>query len=323
MRAPSSRVEETLARSPIAADVLRGLTASPKSLPARLFYDARGSELFEEITRLPEYYPTSCELEIFETFAEPIVTLAESPRAVVELGAGSAYKTRVLLSELQRQSPDVCFYPIDVSAAALDMARASLARELPTLSVKPIVGRYRAALETIHHVKGSKLVLFIGSSIGNYEIEDAKLLLADLRQALSHGDRLLLGTDLRKDPAVLLPAYDDSAGVTAAFNKNVLARINRELGGHFALSRFRHVAIWNDERSRIEMHLESVAAQRVRIDALELDVELLERERIHTENSHKFTAQVIGELLHAGQFALEERWTDRRGYFAVTLARAV
>lgn len=309
------------ALSPIAEDVRAGLTAKPKHLPARLFYDAEGSALFEVITTLPEYYLTRSELEIFNRHAPQIMARAGSDLTLVELGAGTAQKTRVLIRALLDRQPQVTFFPVDVSATALQVAARSLSGEFPNLTLRLVVGRYRSGLESLRGVAGRKLVLFIGSSVGNYDPPDAIALLRDFAAALSPGDALLLGTDMAKDPDLLIPAYDDAAGVTERFNKNMLARINRELGGHFDLSRFRHVALWNAAASRIEMHLESTRLQKVKIDGLELEIALQAGERIHTENSYKFTDKMVSSIISEAGYDLEESWYDPRRWFGVHLAR--
>jgi dimethylhistidine N-methyltransferase len=310
--------------SEIARAVLRGLTASPKTLPPWLFYDERGSELFEAITELPEYYLTRAEREIFERDGAAIMEVAGggADATIVELGAGTAAKTQVLLAAEAARRGAVTYVPVDVSAPALELARARLAAEEPRVAVHPWLASHDDAFPRLRTLRGRKVVLFIGSSIGNYEGGDAVGLLAGLRGGLAAGDALVLGTDLRKDPAVLVPAYDDAAGVTAAFNKNVLARINRELGGRFDLDRFRHVALWNPARSRIEMHLESAGDQVVAVEGLHLTVRLRDRERIHTESSVKYDDAMVDGLLGAAGFRRERSWRDEDGRFAVHLARA-
>lgn len=306
----------------LAADVREGLSANPRRLPPRLFYDAEGSALFEEITRLPEYYLTRTEEALLERHAGEMIAAASQGERLtaVELGAGSARKTVHLLRALVQAQGGGVFVPVDVSPAALELARASVTAAVPGLSVEPLEGRYRIALEALRHRPGRKLVLFIGSSIGNFDPDEALELLRDFRAGLSEGDSLLLGTDLAKDPAILQRAYDDDAGVTARFNKNVLARINRELGGNFDLDAFRHVALWNLERSRIEMHLESTREQDVTIAALDLTVHFAQGERLHTENSYKFDPARVDALLTAAGFSPRQRWTDPPGWFALTLA---
>jgi L-histidine Nalpha-methyltransferase len=286
-----------------------------------LFYDAVGTQLFEEITQLPEYYPTRTELAIFQEQGLEMVRQAGVPPTLVELGVGSAYKTKVLIAALLDLRERVTFIPIDVSAQALKLASQRLAPVFLKLDIKPLQAEYDEALETISATPGTKLVLFIGSSVGNFEPDEALAFLAATRDALSPGSCLLLGTDLRKAPELLEAAYNDSAGVTAAFNLHVLERINKELGGHFDTRRFRHFAHFDPEHSRIEMHLQSVGPQRVAIDALELEISFEPNERIHTENSYKFTVQGAQSLLARAGFENVRSWTDQRGWFGVHLAR--
>lgn len=307
--------------SPIAEDVLDGLCGTPKSLPPKLFYDQPGSELFEEITALPEYYLTRTEQQILEEHSRDMVARAGSDLTVVELGAGTAAKTRTLLRALCNVQRSVAFYPVDVSPSALETARARLHCEFPQLQVHALVADYTYGLPQLATMNGRKLVLYIGSSIGNFEPMEGAAMLARIRHSLSDDDALLLGTDLAKDKRVLIPAYDDAAGVTARFNKNVLARINRELGGEFDLDRFRHVAEWNPDDSRMEMYLESEIAQSVRIRDLGTFVQFAAGERIHTENSYKFTRAMITSILRNAGFTLERTWSDRRKWFALHLAR--
>jgi L-histidine N-alpha-methyltransferase len=326
----TSAVSRDLSRaivSTIADDVRRGLEATPKTLPAYLFYDAEGSALYEQITDLPEYYLTRAEREIFETHSGDIVArvgaVAGRALRVIEMGAGSASKTEVLLRAAVAQQGRCAYVPIDVSSAAIHMARRRLRSVLPEVAVSPLIMKHEQALHVLHEASAaSSLVLFIGSSVGNFEDQDAAALLGGLRDALGAGTWLLLGTDLRKSPEILLPAYDDSAGVTAAFNKNLLARINRELGGRFRLDRFRHVARWNDGASRIEMHLQSTLAQEIVIDELDLCVRFEAGETIHTESSIKYDLPRVQRLLGAGGFAIDTTFHDAARRFALHLARA-
>ena len=324
---PGARAHR-VAPSPIAADVRRGLLALPKSLPAYLFYDEAGSKLYERITELPEYYLARAEREIFERCADDIVTRAGAggkagDLGVVELGAGTATKTVVLLRALLSRQPRCLYVPIDVSASAAVEAEARLALELPAVRVRPLVMSHTEALGALRGIEGPLLALFIGSSVGNFEDAEASALLRAVHDALGPTASLLLGTDLRKSPEVLVPAYDDAAGVTAAFDKNILARINRELGGHFDLARFRHLARWNDAASRIEMHLESTVRQDVAIDALGLRVSFEERETIHTESSIKYDLPRVDRLLADGGFRRETTYYDEAHRFGVHFARAI
>jgi dimethylhistidine N-methyltransferase len=310
---------------PVARAVRSGLSRGAKSLPPWLFYDTLGSEQFERITELPEYYLTRAEREIFQTHADAIVELAAGTSGealrVVELGAGTATKSQVLLRAVVRRQRRCLFVPVDVSGAALDIAQRRLAREEPNVEVRPLVLSHEEAARRLSGVAPKRFVLFIGSSIGNFDEPEAVALLSRVRRGLAAGDALLLGADRRKCLERLLPAYDDAAGVTAAFNKNVLARINCELGGEFDLDAFEHVALWNDELSRVEMHLESKRAQRVRIAELRVTVSFAEGERIHTESSHKYSDDHVRELLTRSGFCLERTFTDREQLFGVHVAR--
>src|SRR5256885_12034818 len=247
--------------SEIVGDVFEGLTKTPKSLPPRLFYDAAGSALFEEITRLPEYYLTRTEAALLEKYSAEIAKRVGANVSVIELGAGTAAKTGTILKALSQRQLRVNYYPVDISSSALQVAVESLNGSYPQVRVQPVATNYVADSGFLESVSGRKLVLYLGSSIGNFEPEEALELLQRMRAHMDEGDSLLLGTDLVKDTSVLLPAYDDAQGVTSRFNKNILARINRELGGNFNLSLFCHIALWNTERSRIEMHLESTLDQ--------------------------------------------------------------
>jgi L-histidine Nalpha-methyltransferase len=307
--------------SPIAEDVLRGLSASPRDLPPKLFYDATGSHLFEQITETPEYYPTRTERAILRDFAGEMVRQAANNLTLVELGAGSASKTQVLIEALLRRQLRADFYPVDVSSSALQSALATLNGHFPRLRVAPIVADYTHHLPDLKLLPGRKLVLFLGSTIGNFEPDEAGAFLKSIRRSLQPGDALLIGFDLIKDADVLDAAYNDAKGVTAAFNKNVLARINRELGGSFDLDAFEHVAFWNRRKSRIEMHLESVYEQTAWVEDLGRGFHFEKGERIHTENSYKFNMSSIRRLLRRAGFKLEKSWTDDQDWFCEALAR--
>lgn len=315
----------SLRHSVLGSEVFRGLSATPKTLSPWLFYDERGSLLFEQITDLPEYYVTRTERSILAEHAEEILDEAAGSQqlALVELGAGTASKTGLLLAAAARRQGAVDYYPIDVSESALAEAKRHLELELAGVHVHTRVGDYTEGLGMIEAAGMRKLVLYIGSSIGNFEPADATELLADVRAQLAPGDHLLLGADQVKNLAVLLAAYNDAAGVTAAFNRNVLTRINRELGANFPIEGFTHDARWNPTRSRIEMHLRSNAAHTVALPALDLNVHFAQGETIHTENSYKFTDAVILSMLDSAGFALRREWKDVQGWFAVYLAEAV
>jgi L-histidine Nalpha-methyltransferase len=316
------------AQTRIGAEVLRGLSAKPKTLSPWLFYDAEGSRLFERITELPEYYVTRAEREIFVARADEIIASAgDGQLSLYELGAGTASKTGLLLRAAVRRQGKVGYHAIDISGSALDDAKQSLEGDIPGVSIQPIVADYTDGLENValgqRQLGERRLFLYIGSSIGNFEMPFALRILRDVRRQLLPGDSLLLGADLVKDRHVLLQAYDDAAGVTAAFNKNVLVRINRELGSNFNPQLFRHRARWNEECSRIEMHLESLITQIVFVPALDLQVRLGRAETIHTENSYKFTDEQVNGLLGRAGFNVIRLWKDERGWFGEYLARAV
>jgi dimethylhistidine N-methyltransferase len=308
--------------SPIAEDVLHGLTKLPKTLSPKLFYDAAGSELFERITELSEYYPTATERGILRQYAAEIVQQTGDSHVIVELGAGSASKTTLVLDGFVKTGQPITYYPVDVSAAALDFCSERMSEVLPTIHVVPKVLDFTHAMPQFRQIAGRKLFLFIGSSIGNFEPLEAGLFLKQVRSSMNPGDALLLGTDMRKSSEVLIPAYDDSEGITAAFNKNLLVRLNRELNADFDLDTFAHRIIWNDELSRIEMHLESLRDQVVNVDALALSLEFRKGETIHTENSYKFTMPIIEAIAGNGGFTIEHTWTDPKQWFTVHLLRA-
>jgi dimethylhistidine N-methyltransferase len=300
--------------------------SSPKWLPSWLFYDTAGSRLFDEITRLPEYYLTRTERAILNQRAGEIISRAAGDHALrlVELGAGSADKTRLLLTAATERQDTVFYEPVDVSASALVEAQIRIEEEIPGVLVCPRVEDYTRDLELDSTLPTERrLVLYIGSSIGNFEPGESLLLLERVRAALEPGDCILLGVDLVKDEAVLQAAYDDMAGVTAAFNRNVLVRLNRELDADFHPERFAHRAVWNSTESRMEMHLVSDCDQTVWLPAIDLRVNFKQGESIHTENSYKFQPGSAEALLTKAGFTPEAMWTDARGWFAVCLARVV
>ncbi len=307
--------------SPIAAEVYDGLTRKPKSLSPKLFYDAMGSKLFERITELPEYYLTRTERAILAAYSGDIIAAAGRGLSLIELGAGTASKTRLLIRAALNRQSTMAFYPIDVSRSALDEAVASLNGDFPGLRVMPVVDDYSRGLGQLAKLPGRKLLLYLGSSIGNFEPMQAGAMLRMMRSSLHPGDALLLGTDMVKPAEILVPAYDDAQGVTAAFNKNILAHINRELAANFNLDNFIHVALWNPECSRMEMYLESTSPQVVEIRQLGTRIHLNKGERIHTENSYKFTQSILDAILDMAGFVPEHTWMDEKGWFALHLAR--
>lgn len=320
----------------VATEVRAGLTAHPRTLSPWLFYDETGSQLFEAITELPEYYLTRTERDIFTAHADEILREAagdgKQRLTLIELGAGTATKTGILLAAAVRQQGSVVYQPVDVSESALVLASENISANIPGVSVRSQVADYTTqALPLDRLAEFRTLALYIGSSIGNFSPAAAAALLRNLRAQLLPGDKLLVGTDLgpgeHKNASTLLAAYNDAAGTTAAFNRNVLERLNRELGANFDLAQFEHKAIWNEEHSRIEMHLESRRQQQVHIPAnsaggaLSLNFEA--GETIHTENSYKFNPASVERLLRSADFAIKRSWQDDQELFAVTLATAV
>jgi L-histidine Nalpha-methyltransferase len=312
--------DDDLARE-LRADVRSGLTMMPKSLPPKWFYDARGSELFEEITRLPEYYPTRAEREVLVAHAGDIARTTNA-KTLVELGSGSSEKTRLLLDAFRAHGTLGAFVPLDVSDTALLSAMQRIVVDYPALDVHGIVGDFTRHLGHLPS-GGRQVVAFLGGTIGNLLPAERALFLAALRAALEPGDWLLLGTDLVKDPATLVAAYDDAAGVTAEFNRNVLSVLNRTLSADFVPEGFAHVALWDAENEWIEMRLRARWPQRVRVAALDLTVDFAAGEELRTEISAKFRREGVERELAAGGFAVRRWWTDPAGRFAQSLAEAV
>ncbi|WP_159939794.1 MULTISPECIES: L-histidine N(alpha)-methyltransferase [unclassified Nocardiopsis] len=305
------------------SDVAEGLTASPKQLPPKWFYDERGSALFEDITALPEYYPTRAERSILELRADDIAGAADA-EALIELGSGSGIKTRLLLDAMGRHGRLTRFVPVDVSGDFLADSARRVADDHPGLDVHAVVGDFEEhlGLLPISENGGRQLLAVLGSTIGNQEPGPRDAFLRDIRGVLRRGDSLLLGADLVKDPARLVAAYDDARGVTAAFNRNVLSVINRRLGADFDPDAFDHLARWNAEEEWIEMRLRSRADQRVRVAGLDLEVGFAAGEEMRTEVSAKFRRDGLTAELDAAGFDLTHWWTDPDGDFALTLAAA-
>jgi L-histidine N-alpha-methyltransferase len=309
------------------ADARAGLTATPKSLPPKWFYDAQGSALFEKITELPEYYPTRAERSILTAAADEIARLSKA-RTLVELGSGSSEKTRLLLSALRAAGTLEAYVPVDVSESALVGAEEALAVEYPELAVHAVVSDFEQYLglepssgpDSADAGAGPRLVAFLGSTIGNMVPAERAAFLTRVRASLRPGDSFLLGTDLVKDPAILVAAYDDSAGVTAAFNKNVLAVLNAELGADFDLDAFEHMAVWDAASEWIEMRLRSTADQRVQVRDLGLDVRFAGGEQLRTEVSAKFRRGGVETELAAAGLDLQAWWTDAAGRFGLSLS---
>jgi L-histidine Nalpha-methyltransferase len=299
-------------------DVYDGLQSTPKSLPPKWFYDSVGSELFDQITRLPEYYPTRAEAEILRARSAEIA-LASEADTLVELGSGTSEKTRMLLDALHGRGSLRRFVPFDVDASILSTTATAIQREYPNIEIKAVCGDFEEHLIEIPR-GGRRLFVFLGSTIGNLTPGPRAEFLADLSAVMRPGDSLLLGTDLVKDAERLVRAYDDAAGVTAQFNRNVLAVINRELDADFDVDAYQHVARWNTEEERIEMWLRAERRQRVRVAALELIVEFAAGEEMLTEVSCKFRPDgVSAELADAGLRRIRW-WTDSAGDFGLSLA---
>ncbi|MFF4056079.1 L-histidine N(alpha)-methyltransferase [Streptomyces sp. NPDC001668] len=306
---------EDATEAALRADVLKGLTHTPKTLPPKWFYDAHGSELFEQITELPEYYPTRAEREILVARSGEIAA-ATGARTLVELGSGSSEKTRYLLDALTGLHT---YVPVDVSESALTQAGHALIAQRPELSVHALIADFTGGL-TLPGTPGPRLVAFLGGTIGNLLPVERAAFMTSVRSLLSPGDALLLGTDLVKDESVLVRAYDDAAGVTAAFNKNVLTVVNRELGADFDPGAFDHVALWDAENEWIEMRLRSRTEQTVKVPALDLAVDFAAGEELYTEISAKFRKEGVRSELSAAGLELAHWWTDTEGRFALSLS---
>lgn len=305
------------ASASFADDVCAGLTRQPKTLPPKYFYDALGSQLFEAICLLPEYYLTRAETEIFECYAAEIIQQLPSPMGVVELGSGSSIKTRLLIEAILANQEELHYQPMDISASILELSAEALLGNFDRLRVTGHVGDYTRGLETIERQEGERLLaLFLGSNIGNYTLAEARALLKTIRKALRIGDGLLLGADLKKSVELLIPAYADALGVTAAFNLNLLVRINRELGADFDLTKFQHQARYNEDCGRVEAHLVSRIAQTVQLRELGLKIEFQRGETIHTENSYKYDLPQLAALAEEAGFKPAKTWFDSERRFS-------
>lgn len=296
------------------SDVLSGLSGVQKTLPCQYLYDEAGSVLFEQITELEEYYPTRTEIGILNDNAAQIAETLGSDVLLVEYGAGASTKTRILLDTLEAPA---AYVPIDVSEDFLLQTAETLRQEYPDLNVHPIVGSFMADLVLPAGLNGQPVGFFPGSTLGNLSDLEIMQFMRSARSLLGEHGQFLIGVDLRKSPSVLVPAYDDAAGVTAAFNLNLLTRINRDLGADFDPQAFRHRAVWNDDASRIEMHLVSQRAQSVLIGGRSIQFD--DGETIHTENSRKFDLDRLLDQFEATGWRLQTRWLDQRSYFAVLL----
>jgi len=310
-------------RAGLAEDVRRGLAKQPKRFLPKYFYDQLGSQLFEAICLLPEYYLTRAENEILERYADEIVASVAGEITLLEMGSGSASKTRLLIEALFRKQAELLFMPVDISASALDSSSRILLQSYPQLRIEAYAADYFAGLAELgKKPRARTLALFLGSNISNFDPDDALRFLRALRQVLRAGDALLLGADLKKDKSVLEAAYNDALGVTAAFNLNVLARINRELGGNFDLRAFQHRAFYNEAVGRVEIYIESMREQTVAISQLEMEVQFAEGEQIHTENSYKYLPEGFAAMAGRAGFGQARMWADDGQQFGVFVLHA-
>jgi len=298
-----------------------GLGTMPKSLPTCYLYDHRGSELFEEITRLPEYYPTRTEQSILERHALDIVEAVGDGMCLIEFGSGSSLKTRILIEAALCRQQHLQYVPIDISTDFLKASAQQLLDECSRLSILALGAEYFEAIEALPDHDGPRLILFLGSNIGNMENEEAIEFLSQVRQQMNPMDRVLVGVDLVKDRSVLEAAYNDSQGVTAEFNRNLLRRINGELDGNFDLACFHHMAPYDDRTERIEMRLYSTCRQAVEIEATGRIYEFAAGEFIHTEWSHKYTRDSFARLCASGGLEIDSAWTDERDWFSTMLLK--
>jgi L-histidine N-alpha-methyltransferase len=325
-RDPRLYIHHLVKRDPLAGlaeDVRKGLSAHPKRFLPKYFYDELGSQLFEAICLLPEYYLTRAENEILKHYANDIAAALDGRITLLEMGSGSASKTRLIIEALLRRQPELLFMPVDISATALESSSRILLQSYPRLRIEAYAADYFAGLAELgKKPRRRTLALFLGSNISNFDQDEALRFLRALRSVLQKGDALLLGADLKKDPAVLEAAYNDALGVTSAFNLNVLARINRELGGTFNLRAFQHRAYYNEAMGRIEIYIESLTNQRVRIEKLDLEIDFTAGELIHTENSYKYDKAGIAQLALATGFKLSHTWLDSQERFSSNLLLA-
>lgn len=314
------RTDSSALAPDFAGDVLEGFSRPAKALSPMYFYDARGSRLFEAICELPEYYLTRTEHGILRQHAADIARYSRGKLSLVEFGSGSSTKTRLLIEALLQRQGSLHYVPIDISESILVVSARQLLKDYPKLRITAYASEYYAAIERIGaNDTGQKMVILLGSNIGNFDAVSARHLLRSIRKTLRPNDYLLLSTDMQKAPAVLEAAYDDAEGITAEFNKNLLRRINRELDGEFDLDSFEHEAIYNPAKSRVEIYLRSTKSQQVHIGQLARTFQFAAGERIHTENSHKFSQEQIRTLCHETGFRLIDQWNDTRGYFFVNL----
>lgn len=307
-----------------ADDVYKGLSSHPKTLSPKYFYDRTGSKLFEDICELPEYYVTRTERTILKKYAQEIVNQTSNHTTLVELGSGNSSKTRLVIEALLKRSKKLHYIPIDFSKNILVESAKTLLRKYPGLKITAYVSDYHTALNALKQKNiERKLILFLGSSIGNFDKNEGINFLKKTRETMNGKDRLLIGMDLLKDKDILEPAYDDAQGVTANFNLNLLERINHQLQGDFDLTKFHHKAFFNESRDRVEMHIESTAKQNVTIGKLHQEFHFEKGETIHTESSYKYSMEQIKQLAEQGRFEVEKSWFDDKKWFSVNLLRPV
>jgi L-histidine Nalpha-methyltransferase len=318
----SRKQDGSLDTAIFAQDVAKGLSKNPKTLPSRYFYDGIGSRLFQQIMDLPEYYLTRCEFGVLTQNKESMAAQfsAEGFFHLIDLGAGDALKTKILLRELSAESKAFDYVPVDISGDAMKQLTESLHTELPAVDVQAVVGEYFKALEWLQENKAErKVVLFLGSNIGNFDPDESESFLISIRSYLQPGDKLLMGIDLRKDPNTIIPAYDDASGVTAAFNLNLLLRINTELGANFDINNFRHFAMYEPQEGAMKSYLISEKKQTVFLQETGQTFEIDAWEAIHTENSYKYSVKQIEALGNKCGFKLESVFEEENKYFADVL----
>jgi dimethylhistidine N-methyltransferase len=316
------RVENGNGKNTFAQDVSHDLTSLPKGLHPKYFYDSKGSDLFEQICETPEYYVTRTEASILEKFSGEIARLNSDKEIIVELGSGSSIKTRYLLNSFIKNSPgNITYIPIDVSDILVDSGK-NLLNVFEGLSIKGIISEYEEGLEVVGDiVTEPKIIVFLGSSIGNFTQCEARELISVISSVMNENDSFLIGFDMVKDVSVLNAAYDDAKGITAKFNLNILERINDELGADFDLTKFRHKAFFNDQASRVEMHLESLEEQDIYLKKTDDTIHFNQGETIHTENSYKFTDEMIDELASFAGLTVDHRWKDSNNWFELCLMK--
>lgn len=305
-------------------DVYEGLISSPKKLNSKYFYDKKGDELFQMIMKLPEYYLTNSELEILNNNKEKMLERIDpsKPFQLVDLGAGDALKTKILLKHFTTQEIDFTYIPVDISSNAIKKLTAEIKEEIPAVKIDGVSQEYLSALENLS-IDQKKVILFLGASIGNFSKEETVIFLKNISKTMKKEDLFIIGFDLKKDPAVILAAYNDKAGVTKKFNLNLLERINREMGANFDIDQFEHLPVYSIESGEARSALISMTRQKIDISNIELSIELQAGEPIHTEISRKYSINEIKDLAEAAGFEVVENWMDSKNYFTDSLWRKV